>query len=134
MKRLKVWLLLGLIFAAGFISGVVCTRVVVRHIVSRAIEHPELVRIRIERYLSRKLDLDADQRRQVSAILMESQTRLRDVRQSVQPQFQEIFSNAEEQVSALLTPAQREQFKKVRRNARWYWKPTTANSNNPGDQ
>ncbi|HLP77832.1 MAG TPA: hypothetical protein VK327_13045, partial [Candidatus Paceibacterota bacterium] len=81
MKRFKVWLLLVLVFLAGFAGGMVVTRGMVRHFVRNAIANPDVVRNRIERDINRKLRLDARQRKEVHQILVESHRQIRDLRQ-----------------------------------------------------
>ena len=54
MKTFKLIVLIGLIFCAGFLAGIVTTRIAVRHFIQRAIAQPELVRERIERGLDRR--------------------------------------------------------------------------------
>lgn len=112
MKALKITLLVVLIFAAGFAAGVVTTRIAVRHFVQRAIAQPGLIRERVERNLDRRLSLDADQKKQVHDILVDTQSQIRTLREQARPQFTGILSNAEEQISAVLTPEQQKQFER----------------------
>ena len=121
MKLVKVWLLLALVFVAGFAGGVVVTRVAVRHFVSQAIEDPGLVRTRIERLLVRNLDLDREQRRQVHEILMQSNARLRTLRQSVQPEFRTIIQDTRKDISAVLKPDQQKRFQRLQARTRRFW-------------
>lgn len=113
MKQLKVWLVLALVFLAGFAGGVVATRVVVRQFVGKAIANPELVRNKIERDLNRKLRLDARQRKDVHQILVKSHRQLRELRQGFQPQFAAIVAGAKKDIAEILTPEQREQFERL---------------------
>src|SRR5215475_840663 len=110
MKTLKVWLVLLLVFLAGFAGGVVATRIVVRKIVQTAIRHPELVRHRIELSLDRRLRLDPQQREQVGQILAETQDRLKALRKEFQPQFADIMQETRGKISAVLTPEQQQKF------------------------
>jgi hypothetical protein len=110
MKTLKVWLVLLLVFVAGFTGGVVATRVVVRKMVQAAIRHPELVRHRIELNLDRRLRLDAQQREQVRQILTDTQGRLKDLRKEFQPQLVDILQETRKKISAVLTPEQQKRF------------------------
>lgn len=114
MKKFKLVLLIALIFGAGFVAGIVATRVVVRHFVRRAIEHPELVQLQIERELTWKLRLTPDQRREVAEILATTHGQLKQLRSEVQPQFAEIVHTAATNINALLTPEQQERFDKFR--------------------
>jgi hypothetical protein len=110
MKKLKVWLVLALVFLAGFVGGVVATRVVVRRVVRAVMAHPELVRVRVERELDRKLRLDSRQRMQVHEVLDHSQAQLKDLRQEFQPRLHLILGEARQSISAVLTPRQQSRF------------------------
>jgi Spy/CpxP family protein refolding chaperone len=110
MKTFKVLLALMVVFVAGMTVGVVGTRVVTRAVIRRAITHPDVVRIRIEHQLTRKLDLDSAQRAQVGEILKDTQKQIRKLRLQVQPQFLLILTNSHDRISAVLTPEQREKF------------------------
>jgi hypothetical protein len=106
MKNWKSILLLLLVFFAGLVVGVVGTRIAVRHFVQRAILQPERVQLFVERDLSWKLGLDRSQRVKLHEILSDSRVQLREVRQQIQPQTALIFSNANTQIIAMLTPDQ----------------------------
>jgi hypothetical protein len=110
MKRFKVWLVLALVFLAGFAGGVVATRVAVRRVVRAAITHPELIRVRVERDLDRKLALDPRQRAQVHEALLHSQEQLKQVRLDFQPRLRSILAETRREISAVLTPAQQLRF------------------------
>ncbi len=113
MKRFKVWLLLALVFLAGFTGGVVVTRGVVRHFVRNAIANPDLVRNKIERDLNRKLRLDVRQRKEVHRILAESHRRLRELRQDFQPQLASILESTRKDIAGVLTPEQQAEFERL---------------------
>jgi Spy/CpxP family protein refolding chaperone len=118
MKKLKVALVLLLVFGAGAVFGVVATRVVVRNIIRRAISQPDLVRERIQRELVRRLDLNPQQREQVGDVLADTQKQLRDLRRDFAPPFAAIMSGSQTRISAILTPAQREKFDRIREENR----------------
>ena len=114
MKNFKSILLLALVFFAGVVIGVVATRSVVRHVVREAILHPEKAQAVIERSLTRKLRLDNGQQVKLHQILSDAHGQLKDLRQQYRPQLVEIFSNANEQIIALLTPEQQARFEKLK--------------------
>jgi Spy/CpxP family protein refolding chaperone len=114
MKNLKSILLLALVFFAGVVIGVVATRSVVRHVVREAILHPEKAQAVIERSLTRKLRLDNGQQVKLHQILSDAHGQLKDLRQQYRPQLVEIFSNANGQIIALLTPEQQARFEKLK--------------------
>ena len=121
MNKLKPWLLLALMFLAGFASGVVVTRVAVRHFVRRVIAHPEIIRARIERELDRNLKLDPQQELKVHQILVEAHGRIQSLRAEVQPQWTSIVQEARHEIADILTPEQREKFEKYQAENRPFW-------------
>ena len=123
MKKLKVWLVVALVFGAGFAAGVVVNRGVVRHFVRGIAMNPDRMRGLVEKRLTSRLRLDPEQHRQVSQILTNTEGELKALRREFAPRFVAILTNAESEVSALLTPEQREQFKKFREENRHLWQP-----------
>ena len=115
MKTLKLLLLLALVFLAGMAAGVVGTRMVVRHEVREAILHPERVQIFLERSLARQLRLDNEQQVKLRQILLDAHDQLRDLRQQYRPQLVEVVSNANQQITAMLTPEQQARFEALKR-------------------
>jgi hypothetical protein len=123
MKKLKVWLVVAGVFVAGFAAGVVVTRGVVRHLVQRIVLHPERLRVLVEKRLTTRLRLDTDQHRKVDQILTSTEGELKSLRQEFAPRFVAILTNAESEISGVLTPEQRERFKKFREENRQLWQP-----------
>ena len=123
MKTFKLVLLIGLVFLAGIAAGVVGTRIAVRYWVRSAIERPQMVQTLIERRLNRRLRLDADQQAQVHKILTDTRSQLKSLRQEYRPQVILIVSNADAQISGLLTPAQQARYEKVKRENRIFLRP-----------
>ncbi len=114
MKKLKPWLLLVLVFAAGVAVGAVSTRLAVRQFIRTAMAHPETLRQRIERELIRQLDLTAEQQPRVGAALARAQERMQALQVEFQPRLREILDDAAREISATLTPEQRERFEQFR--------------------
>ena len=123
MKTFKLLLLVGLIFLAGVVAGVVGTRIAIRHWVRSAIQRPQMVQTLVERRLKWQLRLDANQQAQVHQILTDARGRLRGLRQEYRPQVVLIVSNADEEISALLTSAQQKRFEKMKREDRAFLQP-----------
>ena len=121
MKKLKPWLVILLVFVAGFAAGVVVTRAVVRRTVQTALTNPDRVRDLIERRLAARMKLETAQREKVHAALAESQRELRELRQEVAPRFRGILSNTEAQIAVVLTPEQRERFAKFKEENQRLW-------------
>jgi hypothetical protein len=121
MNKLRPWLLLVLVFVAGFAGGVVVTRGVVRHTVRQALGNPDFLRTRLERRLTFALRLDPQQRLKVHEILEHTQADLKTLRSEFQPRFVEVVKRAETQISADLTPEQQRRFEKFQQDNRAWW-------------
>jgi hypothetical protein len=115
MKTLKLIALLALVFVAGTVAGVVGTRIMVRHLMREAILHPEQVQMIIERSLNRQLQLDNEQQVQLHQILLDAHGQLRDLRLQYRPQMVTIISNANHQITAILTLDQRQKFDELKK-------------------
>jgi uncharacterized membrane-anchored protein YhcB (DUF1043 family) len=114
MKLFKSWLLLALVFLAGIVVGVVGTRVAVRHLVRDAIVHPEKVQATMERNLTRRLRLDDGQQLKLHQILSDTHAEMKALRREYQPQVFEVVSNADGQITAILTPEQQAKFERLK--------------------
>jgi Spy/CpxP family protein refolding chaperone len=114
MKVFKSILLLALVFFAGVAGGVVGTRMAVRHIVQQAVLHPERVQALMERNITRRLRLDNEQQAKLHEIFLDAHGQLKDLRREYQPQVILVVSNAEEQITAILTPEQQARFEKLK--------------------
>jgi Spy/CpxP family protein refolding chaperone len=121
MKNYKSILLLVLVFLAGTVTGVVGTRAVLRHIVHQAILHPDRAQAFMERSLARRLQLDTEQQAKLHQIFMDAHARLKDLRHEYQPQFFEVLSNADGQITALLTPEQQAKFEQLKAKNHPLW-------------
>jgi hypothetical protein len=60
--------------------------------------------------LSRQLRLTSEQRERIHQIMTDGQERMRELRASLEPQTRKLMLETRDQIHALLTPAQREQF------------------------
>ena len=123
MKKFKPWLVIILVFCAGFTGGVVVTRGVVRHVIRQAINDPDSMRDKIERRLVVKLRLDHDQRGKVHEILVNTQHDLKSLRQEFQPRFFSIMTDAHDKIAATLTPEQQKKFEEFQDENRHLWQP-----------
>ncbi|HBL25348.1 MAG TPA: hypothetical protein DD490_00760 [Acidobacteria bacterium] len=65
--------------------------------------------------LDRRLDLTAEQRRQVDAILADAAREAREVRREMMPRVVEILDRSHHRLSAVLTPEQRQELERFRR-------------------
>jgi uncharacterized membrane-anchored protein YhcB (DUF1043 family) len=114
MKTFKAWLLLALVFLVGVVLGVAGTRLAIRHAAREAVLHPARAQLLIEKRLTRRLNLDADQQSKLDRILTDARAQLAALRQQYRPPVALVFSNANDQISAMLTLDQRLKYEKLR--------------------
>jgi hypothetical protein len=118
MKNWKSILLLALVFFAGVAVGVVGTRSAARRFVQQVIAQPERFQAFVERDLARKLRLDESQQAKLHEILSDTRGQLKDLRQQYRPQAVLIFSNADSEITALLTSEQLARYEKFKESNR----------------
>ena len=123
MNKLKPWILMLLIFLAGFTSGAVAARGVLRHFIQRTVNNPDLFRERIERRIAMKLRLDAAQRMRTHEILIEAHREIKELRGEFQPRFEAIMEKTKTEIGATLNPQQREALEKFAQESRQWWQP-----------
>ena len=127
MKNWKSILLLGLVFFAGAMAGVVGTRTFIRRAVQQAVAHPEKVQAAMEQNLTRKLRLDRGQQAQLHEIMTESRTQMRELRKDFQPQLLAVIHGTDGKISALLKPEQLARYEKLKREERPWLRPWQVN-------
>ncbi len=105
--RLKVWLVLVVVFALGSITGAALTGLYR----SRAgADRPDkAVHDHFEK-MRRDLNLTDEQTKSVSAILDETRNEYRSLRAELRPRFEEPRQKARTKIRALLTPEQQQKF------------------------
>jgi Spy/CpxP family protein refolding chaperone len=88
-----------------------------------AIQRPENFQLLLERNLRWQLHLDPRQRVQVHRILTDARVQLRDLRQQYRPQMVVVLTNAETQISAILTPEQEARFEQMQQQNQHFLQP-----------
>jgi hypothetical protein len=63
--------------------------------------------------LTRKLDLDSQQREQVKSVIHETHEEMRLIRKKVHPQIEALLGDSQLRISSLLRPEQQEKFRKI---------------------
>jgi hypothetical protein len=63
--------------------------------------------------LERQIQISPEQRAQIVKILADGQDRIRELRQNIEPEIRREMQKSREQIQALLTEAQREQFRRL---------------------
>lgn len=132
MNRLRVGVVIAVSLA--FVAGAVCGGVVVRR---RGWQRwdPEKRRAQLMRTFKEKLELTDQQSAQVGRILETSHQRMRSLHDQVRPQFEALRKDTSQQIRALLTSPQAEEFDdmEARFAKRWeerrrHWQETDAPS------
>ncbi|SRR6266404_4934843 len=105
--RLKVWLVLVVVFVLGSITGAALTGLYR----SRAgADRPEKAMHERFEKMRRELNLTDEQTKSVSAILDETRNEYRSLRAELRPRFEEPRQKARTKIRALLTPDQQQKF------------------------
>ncbi len=112
MKNLKAILLLLLVFIAGITVGSVATRYFIKRDIRRAVVRPELVRLRIERELTRELDLTPAQQTRLGNILVTLQQDIARARKERNHRIRPIFQQAQNSIHEMLNQTQQEKFER----------------------
>jgi Spy/CpxP family protein refolding chaperone len=116
VKQWRDILAIVVIFLAGAATGAVVVRTYAPKIVKRMHISPPLPigQDRRDEYLAkldRELQLTPDQRVQVGAILSESQTRMKELWEPVEPQVKEEYRRTRREIFEVLTPEQQAKMK-----------------------
>ena len=122
--------LTGLLFAVVFLCGGVCgAGLALSHVLRQAqaaARNPELRAEQGARRLTRKLNLTAEQARQVRNILQQQARDMTKLRQEVWPRAMERFDRTEKEISDLLTPQQQRQWRETASQLRRRWTPDSS--------
>ena len=103
--RLKVWLVLVVVFALGSVTGAALTGLYRSHASG---DRPG-AKDRFEK-MRRDLNLTEDQTKSVSAILDETRNEYHSLRAELRPRFEEPRQKARARIRALLTADQQQKF------------------------
>lgn len=100
------WIVVGLLI--GFASGWWGRRVLHRGF------HGEKRYERILERFSSRLDLTAEQKQQVAALLQSKRSKVDTLRSQTKPQFDDIRNSTDAEISRILTPEQQAKFEKMK--------------------
>jgi hypothetical protein len=122
VKTWRIFLAVCLIFAAGAVTGGVIARRI-SPVSAAKIEkpapsmppHADQRKGYLER-LDAKLKLSPDQKQQVDRIIKESQERMKQLWQGIEPQAKEEYKRTRKEISEILSPEQQEIYKTMRRD------------------
>lgn len=114
MKRSTALLAVTLLFLVGVAVGVLGTHLFYIHAARQPGGLAHLGSLWLARNLDRRLDLTADQRRQVDAILADTARDAAALRQDITPRLLAILDRTHRRIAAVLTPEQRRKFERFR--------------------
>lgn len=114
MKRSTALLAVALLFLIGIAVGVLGTHLFYIHEARQPGGLAHLGSLWLARSLDRRLDLSADQRRQVDAILADAAHDAAVLRRDMTPRVVEILERTHRRISAVLTPEQKTKFERFR--------------------
>jgi nucleoid-associated protein YejK len=102
-----------LIFILGFASGMVCYSIIVHRKLTAMLQQPgALAEAALEKRLTRHLDLDESQKRQIHDYFMENLQQRKELNKQIQPQMRMVNQQTFQEIAASLRPDQQEQFRK----------------------
>ena len=116
LSKWKVAVYLAAIFLAGGISGWMAATTLARYTASNP-PHPRQIAGTFKER-TRSLNLDQEQQHKVDIIAERSAAELSVINEENIRRIKQCFSNRHAQVSALLNPAQREQFDRIEKERR----------------
>jgi len=114
MKRSTAFLAVAVLFLTGIAVGVLGTHLFYIHAVRQPGGLAHLGSLWLARSLDRRLDLSAEQRRQVDAILADTARDAAVLRHDMTPRVVEILERTHRRISAVLTPEQKKKFERFR--------------------
>lgn len=115
LTRWTVALYMALVFACGGVVGAFAHRLYTVSGVSAnaAQRNPEEYRKRFMVEMKARLQLSDDQASKLGAIMDETRTRFRDVREKFEPEMQKIRDDQRQRISELLSPSQQAEWQKI---------------------
>jgi len=110
-SQFKPWLVLGIIFIVGIVTGSALTIALGSHFM-----HPpgeQQMKHHWMMHLTARLNLTPDQQAKIEPILTDATTKLQSVHRDEMGRGAQIFKAAHDQISALLTPEQKVELQKM---------------------
>ncbi len=110
-SKLKPWLFITLIFVAGIMTGAALTIALSTHFFKPP--GAQQMKSRWMMYLTRQLNLTADQQAKVDPILTDSENQMQAARKDNADRVSQIIQKANAQIAAILTPEQQDALEKM---------------------
>jgi uncharacterized protein YneF (UPF0154 family) len=122
MKNWKAILGVVLVFLLGSAAGGLVTMRCMKKRIERVVHgEPMFTADEVVRHMSRRLRLDAAQRDQIRAIVVDTQAQMSAVRKQCQPQVRAVIDEAIAKTRPILRPDQLEKFDKFIAERRRAW-------------
>jgi Spy/CpxP family protein refolding chaperone len=110
------------LFVVGVAVGAMGANLLDRRHLRHGGGHGDFGRHHMSAELHRRLDLTADQQRQVDVILEDSHREAMSIWQEVRPRIAAVIERAQNRIAPLLTSRQREEFERYRRERAERWR------------
>jgi Spy/CpxP family protein refolding chaperone len=110
-SKFKSWLLLGIIFVIGVVTGGALALGLGPRFMHQP--GPQQIRKVWMTQLTQRLNLTADQQAKIQPILADAETQIRNLHREEMGRGATIFKSTNDQIAALLTPAQNDELKKM---------------------
>lgn len=124
-RRRKLQLLaMGLVLLlSGVVIGASGAIVVVRHLALTVVQDLDTVPTFLERRFTRTLDLDAEQQRQMKAILDKHHEAFLELRRENRPKIDALIESLDDEIGAILTEDQRAEWRERFETFLETWQP-----------
>ena len=109
----KPWLLLGGIFLIGVVTGGVLVMGLGPRFIHPSLQSARGMKVHWMESLTKRLNLTADQQAKIQPILTDADTKFQALIHDERQHGSQIFKDADDQISALLTPDQQVELKKM---------------------
>jgi Spy/CpxP family protein refolding chaperone len=110
-SKLKPWLFIALIFVAGIMTGAALTIALSSHFMQPP--GMQQMKSRWMMYLTRQLNLTADQQAKIEPIVADSENQMQAARRDNADRVSQIIQKANAQIAAILTPDQKTALEKI---------------------
>jgi hypothetical protein len=116
-------MLMLVVFVSGVGVGAGGALLIVRNMVVRLIQHPEVALPEMAARIGSKLNLTPDQVHRVEQILLARQKSIEAIRSEVRPRLLQELDRLEQEVADALDPAQRQEWHDLCAHLRQTWLP-----------
>jgi len=116
LSRAAIVMYVGLIFASGLVLGALGERLYTASaVVAKQRPNPEEFRKKIVAEYESRLKLNPEQLSKLNVILDETRARMEETRRGMRPAYQKIHNDQVAKIQEILTPDQRAEYDKMRK-------------------